>query len=55
LDLKNEQALPRKALRGEKHSSSRYSICKGPVARAAFLNSERIKPHRKYFQGASVA
>ena len=49
LDLRNEQALPRKALSEEKHSSSQH-IGKGPVARAAFLNSERVKPHRKYFQ-----
>lgn len=50
MDLRNEQALPRKALSEEKHSSSQHSIGKGPVARAAFLNSERVKPHRKYFQ-----
>lgn len=50
LDVKNELVLPREAQREEKDSSSQNSICKGPAARAAFLNSERIKPHGKCFE-----
>lgn len=50
LELKQEQALPREALREEKHSRSQNSTCEGAVARAGFLKSERIKPHRQYFE-----
>lgn len=50
LRFENEQALPREALGEEKHYSSQNSISKSPGARAAFLSSERINPHRKCFE-----
>ena len=34
----------------EEDSGSKNSKCKASVARTAFLNSERIKPHRKCFE-----